>query len=67
MFLILLIILCINALNVHVCVVYATLCSVKPEIFDIVGTSLQSPRGIFFIKNSKWCLSESVTMQTGFL
>ncbi len=48
MFLILLIILCINALNVHVCVVYATLCSVKPEIFDIVGTSLQSPRGIFF-------------------
>ncbi len=52
---------------VCVCVlVYATLWGpnvptgiVKPEMFDIVGKKN--------IKNSKWCLSESVTMQTGFL
>ncbi len=40
---------------------------VKPEILDIVGTGLQSPRGKKIIKNCKWCLSESVTMQTAFL
>ncbi len=59
---------------VCVCVlVYATLWGqgyvptrrVKPEFFDIVGTNL-----LIFnknIKNSKLHLSESVTMQTGFL
>ncbi len=38
------------------------------EIFDIVGTGLQSPwEKKKIIKNSKWCLSESITIQTGFL
>jgi len=34
---------------------------VKPEIFDIFEEKKKK------IKNSKLCLSESVTMQTGFL
>ncbi len=42
--------------------------SVKPDIFDIVGTSLPSPaRAKFFFLNPNKCLSESVTMQTVFL
>ncbi len=36
---------------------------VKTDISEIVGNSLQSPRGK---KNSKRCLSESVKMPTGF-
>ncbi len=44
---------------------YVPIRIVKPEIFDIVGTSLLIINKN--IKNSKWRLSESVTMQTGFL
>ncbi len=39
---------------------------VKPDIFDTVGTSLRSLWGDFYLSIIN-CLSESVTMQTGFL
>ncbi len=63
---------------IYVCVcvlVYATLWGPnvpmhkdsKTEMFGIVGTGLRSPRGGKNSKNSKLCLSESVTVQTGFL
>ncbi len=40
---------------------------VKPEILDIAGKRTLDIEGKKIIKNSQLCLSESVTMQTGFL